>query len=286
MTHRITSGAQLYLKDRGFKPIETEVTVVQGWQSDLAAVVVPTDTELQYMKLIPKKPAYGFQCDYLRDRYGSEYWKSDEFKKLQEKKQEELNAWKKLADAVPSPLTAIVEVKVTRGDFFRDDKWTRPSPVNLRYLAMPAAMIKRSEYPVGWFVLEFGADGKLLRVPQQGTIELPSIDRQMWTIHEIAVRRHHRTEHVWIKDVNKRLSAEQTVQKQNMRVSNVLSAVLDIVKGGDEYYKTPEDVLRARRIKYDTLPYYQKEEIKRLWGIGKKSESNVNPNLRSLVEGM
>jgi hypothetical protein len=221
----------------------------------------------------------------LRAKYGADYWKSDEFKALQEERAEQFRVWKQLTEAIPSPLTALVEVKVTRSDFQRDDKWLRPSPVNLRYLAVPKGMLKPEEYPVGWFVLEFNNEGKLLKLSQQGSLEKVDIERQMWIIHEIALRRHHRTEHTWMRDTMKRFNASQTEQRQDLRIRNVVGAIVEVIEG-HSYGKTPEEIFSFRRIPFDKLTHWDKEKLK-LWHCkGKNFQTDtVQPNLRPSVEG-
>lgn len=264
LTHAITSGVQTYLKDKGFKPIETEVPIEEGWVADVASVIVPTPTELQIMKLIPKRPSYTVVTQQPQD---PEWWKSDAYKKLLNEQDKKFADWKAKINAIPCPLTAVVEVKTTRSDWMTDTKWNRISPVNLRYLAIPAGLLKRTEFPVDWFVLEFNAEGRCLRVAQQGNITDVSAEKRMWVIHEIALKRHHRTEHVWQRSVMKRFAAGQTASKQNYRVGNVAKALLDVLNGGGTYNKSVEECFRFYGIDFNRLPHFVREEVKALWGI-------------------
>ena len=263
LTHAITSGVQTYLKDKGFKPIETEVPIEAGWIADVASVIVPTPTEMQNMKIVPRRPKYEFM---VHEPNNPDWWKTEEHKKFTEIQQAKHNAWKAILDAVPSPMTALAEVKTTRSDWISDNKWNRPSPVNLRYLAIPAGMLKRPEFPVDWFVLEFNVEGKCLRVAQQGKVIDVSYEKRMWVIHEIALKRHHRTEHVWQRSVMKRFATGQIASKQNYRVGNVARALLDVIKGGADRRDTIEDCFRYYGIDLNRMPYGVKEEVKALWG--------------------
>jgi hypothetical protein len=283
LTHRITSGASTYLSERGFKPIETEVKLSDHWVSDIAGVVEPTLTELQKMKIIPRKPQSvyfrSFAPESFFKKYGNDYWKNDlykqtpEYKKYEVKNAEQkikLKDWHDITKTTPSLLTALVEVKVSRSDFTRDSKWTRTSPANLRYLAVPCGMLKRSEYPVGWWVVECDASGQVRRLAQEGTLETVKTEQQMWVIHNIAVRRHHRTEHKWLRDITKGFNAHQTIKKQNYRVSNIVEAMLNVVKSGGRFNeKDAEDCFRSHNIDYNRLPDYTKRNINSLWGVAK-----------------
>lgn len=263
LTLKITSGVEVYLKDKGFKPIETEVPIEDGWVADVASVIVPTPTELIAMKLVPRKPRMADDWSFWRVKFGDKYWETPEYKQKQAQVAEHTAQWNALIQAYVPPFTAVVEVKTTKGDFQRDDKWIRPSPVSLRYLAIPAGMLKRHEYPQDWFILEFSAEGKLLRVAQEGKfLEIPP-EKKMWIIHNIALRRHHRTEHVWLRGVRKKFLAEQSEKKQHNRVSNIVMAMKDILYG---IYATPEETMRYHGVKWESLPFYAKKEIEALFG--------------------
>src|SRR5690242_1203826 len=86
LTHRVTAAASLYLSECGFKPVETEVPIEQGWIADIAGACQPTPTELTKMKLVPPRARYG-RVDY------------------QQRNDERLRQIR----AMPSVLTAMVE---------------------------------------------------------------------------------------------------------------------------------------------------------------------------------
>jgi len=265
LTHAITSGVQTYLKDKGFKPIETEVPVEPGWVADVASVIVPTNTELQNMKLVPRKPAWP---SYVRTNEEN-WWNNEVNTKIRQKHEEKMKEWKAKVDAIPAPLTALVEVKTTRSDWYGDPKWNKSSPTNLRYLAIPAGLLKRPEFPQGWFVLEFNVEGRLLRVAQEGIVSSIDAEKRMWTIHEIALKRHHRTEAVWMRSVMKRFNARQTEYKQDYRVGNVIRALVDVLHGGQKHYRKPttvEECFQCHRMDFKKLSWANQAEVKDLWG--------------------
>lgn len=260
LTHKITAGVQTYLDERGFKPIETEVPVANEWVADVASVTVPTETELQKMKLVGPCPHHQWS--------GPNGWKQT-LPIFQQK----YAAWKQTVDALPNMITAVVEIKTTKADFQRDDKWTRSSPANLRYIAIPSGMLTRSEFPVGWWVLEFGVKGKLLRVAQKGNLDIVRVEDQLNVVHAIAIRRDHRTRYEWLRGIRKQFNARQTEQKQHYRVEKIASAMLDVINGGGPLLKhnTPEACFDFHRIKFSSLSQHTREEIRKLWGIVKRN---------------
>ena len=104
----------------------------------------------------------------------------------------------------------------------------------------------------------------------------------MWTIHEIALRRHHRTEHVWMKDVSRRFNAQMTEYRQEMRVSNIVRAVLDVVEGpaqratapGRPPFKSPEECFGHHRIKWSSVPWHCQKQLQTLWDDAAKRNSD------------
>ena len=283
LTHRITAGASTYLSDRGFKPIETEVKVAKHWLSDIAGVVEPTMTEMQQMKLVPKKPIvksfYSGAPKSFFDKYGNQYWQNNDYKNSDAYKkykikvaghQKKYKDWLDLVETLPALLTAVIEVKVSRGDFTRDVKWDKTSPVNLRYLAVPCGMLKRNEYPVGWWILECDASGKVQRLAQEGTLETVKIEQQLSVIHNIAVRRHHRTEYKWLRDMSKQFNANETKIKQNMRTSNIVKAIIAVTQsGGRTGGNNAKECFKVHDVDWNVLQEPVKEEINSLWGISK-----------------
>jgi len=119
LTRQITAAAAIWLNERGFKPIETEVSVADKWVADLASIGYLTRTEAQRLKLIHRKPAWKQRQGRAREEWEHEYL------------------------ALPAPLTAVVEVKISLSDLGKDTKWIRAAPARLLYLAVPQTLIDR-----------------------------------------------------------------------------------------------------------------------------------------------
>jgi len=125
LTHFVTACAIGYLANRGFHPIETEVSTTNGIV-DIASFCYPSPTESKLLKL--RVPRINIESQYkeIQFKYGH-------------------------------LLTAVIEVKTNRGDFKKDlnTKFSgRIFPAHLCYLAFPKGIIESNEYPRGWICLE------------------------------------------------------------------------------------------------------------------------------------
>lgn len=134
LTHEVTRDTIAWLRERGFKPVETEVQITDGWVADIAGVIVPSRSELAPLRLLPNKPAYSSGGNYKQ------------------------SAWEKDAGALLRPYTCLVEVKTSRADFLRDHKWSSQRLTDLSYLAVPKGLIDQKEWPEGWGILEFDTE--------------------------------------------------------------------------------------------------------------------------------
>lgn len=136
LTHRITALSMIYLKHRGFSPIETEVSVENGWIADIASFCTPNMTETSRLRLrsISRFGLKELDSGEIRFCYGP-------------------------------LLTAIVEVKISRNDFLKDKerKFSGTFPAHLCYLAYPKDMLDENEIPRGWMVLEMTKNGAQIR---------------------------------------------------------------------------------------------------------------------------
>jgi hypothetical protein len=63
ITHNITRLAALWLDNHGFKPVETEVGVDQGWIADIAGVGCLTQTEYIGLKLLKRPPRWHYDAN-------------------------------------------------------------------------------------------------------------------------------------------------------------------------------------------------------------------------------
>jgi hypothetical protein len=252
LTHDVTASVMRYLDEQGFKPVETEVPVADGWIADLAGVIVPTQTEAVNMKLIPRKPQY----DYNR-------WRDAEYRARREAMTAECEA---RFNALPCPITALVEVKTSRADFSKDKKWTMPAPTNLCYLAVPAGMLKPSEYPEGWTVLSVSEGGDVQTV-QRGILHSVPVERQLQTVLAIAVRRDHQTRYARLREFEKAQRCERAERVSLMRFAYAVRAIAKIVRGKGE---SVDDVLRSHAIK--GLTRSDTEELMKLWNVAPSLE--------------
>ena len=177
LTHAVTACAMIFLENRGFKPIETEVFAIGFGIVDIGGACTPSPTDTKKLRLSNA------------EKYGCE--KTDIYNHIQFR--------------YGPILTAAIEVKVTRQDFLKDvgnkfqsrkergDKYIYPA--HLCYLAFPKGLIEEHEIPMGWMGLEMDSSGsRLLR--KYWTY--PEIHPQnpgdlVWYIMSLAIRADYRT---------------------------------------------------------------------------------------------
>lgn len=251
LTLRVTEAASSWLLGLGAKAIETEVFAGKGWVADLAAFWIPTPTEAIESKIISKKPKY--------------YYGDDPFKtKLSD---DEYARWKAQYESLPTHITIVHEVKTSRQDFKRDDKFTRPPVADMQVLSFSRGILSGDEFPAGWWVLEHADTGKLLAVRQRGVLNNVSIQQRLGLIGCIADRRHNRTANAFFKEIQKRHSIDSMDRKIQSRVSGCMRAVLSILKG--EY---PTVEITLERHFNNKFPVYLLKELSGLHGILKSRE--------------
>lgn len=239
LTHDVTAAAARWLEERGFKPVETEVSVCLGWCADLAGVIVPTQTELIDLKLIPRRPS----------------WKAPAL---------DQQAWEQRYKLFDRTYTCMVEVKTSRGDFRGDRKWSLPCPTDLAYLAVPKGMVKLEECPARWGVLEY-SDGAMrrLRAPDP---YVTTTEEQLGVVLSIAVRRDHHTRYERWREYQKQDRVERAAEKTVSRVSAIARVMEKIVRGEGE---SVDRVFEYHGIK--NMPEYAMERIRPLWGLAART---------------
>jgi hypothetical protein len=245
LTHTVTDAVVHYLDGLGFKPVETEVPICEGWIADVAGVIQPTYTEAVQMKLIKARP----RCDYHR------YARDEVYRARHDALDAAVNA---TLAALPDPLTAIVEVKTSRGDFRGDRKWAAEPPANLCYLAVPRGMLRPDEYPQGWHVVEVSDNGTP-RVAARGEMFAVRLEQQMRTVLAIAIRRDHFTRHARLREDQKAERIRQNGEQSLTRVRTAVRAVAQIVRGEGE---SVEEILSWHSIR--NLPPHLIEELSAL----------------------
>jgi hypothetical protein len=207
LTRRVTEAAALWLSDRGFKPVESEVPVDDCWVADLASACSPTPTEAIKLKLVPETIAW------------------------------DAEGWKSFADrylgfmtTLGRPVTAVIEVKVSRWDFSSDPKWNRTPPADLLYLAIPKGLLERKLWPDGWGILEFPADRPTAckcRCSRPAPVRSIMVEQATSLIYEVAIRRDHFTRYERFREFNRQ--ARESACRN--RMNDAIGAVLDIVEG-------------------------------------------------------
>lgn len=249
LTLRITEAAINWLDGIGCRPIETEIWVDDSWIADIAASWRPTMTEAQNMKLISRRP----RIDY----FGTE-------EKLQEQR-EKNESWYKKYEKLPRFFTVLHEVKVSRSDFTRDDKWTRKSPTNIRILSIPRGIIKEEEWPEGWWILEHAKTGKLLKAARKGMFTEVTLQKQLDVVQNVAERRHNRTKYAFFKEIQKSHTNSHNEYVNRVRLSSMAKAVFSILKAEHDSVETA--------LRYyigsgpgTTVPNYIMKELKQLYG--------------------
>lgn len=218
LTHEVTETSWRWLDTHGFKPVEEEVQVANRWIADLAGVIDPTQTELIEMKMIPRPPRY---------QYGK---KNDDYVEKRE-------AWDSLFRSVFRRMTCLVEVKTSRSDFTGDKKWKLAPPADLAYLAVPPGILKETEWPVGWGILELRGScmvQKRLPVPR-----VASIEEHLNVIYQIGLRRDHRTRYAEHRQQQKEWRVQNGEIQTNHRIGKIINAIDDILRGHTRYSTEP-----------------------------------------------
>ena len=252
LTHDVTSAVALWMDEKGFKPVETEVFMPytttsldeKGWIADLAGVIFPTQTELINLKLIKKNPPYSFPID------GQEKWEPNP---AYEVWSEELKTKQRL-------MTCLVEVKTTRGDFIGDRKWNLPLPTDMAFLAVPKGLVAPIEWPSGWGVLEF-YDGSI-RQKRAPVVGNTTVEQQRDVILNIAVRRDHHTRYARMKEWKQKERQATKLRRIGSTLTSLERAMIHIVKGECQ---SVEFALMVSGF-YDPEPWMI-EELKSIWGL-------------------
>lgn len=214
LTRQITQAAATWLDQRGFRPVETEVQVAEGWVADLAGFCYPTRTEAQALKLIGQKPD----------------WHWYKHRDLTEEFYAILELWESAYVALPSPITAIIEVKASIADFARDTKWNAIAPAHLLYVAAPSNLIQLDALNLHWGVLSLtkGGDVRLVRAPRVNPV---NTEQTLGLVCQIAMRRDNFTRAERLREFDKQAREDDNARINRDRLSSLMSAVLAIVKG-------------------------------------------------------
>ena len=236
LTIALTQAVTTWLDERGFKPIETEVPVADGWVADLASAIIPTRTELQKLKFMPHCP---------------------EYRELE---------WRAKADSLRRLMTVLVEIKTSRGDFKDDRKWQREVPSDLAYLAVPAGMIGPSEWPQGFGILEYYEAADVVRCQRIPIIRQVTPEVQRDIVYEIAMRRDNNIRYERFRRINKEMRIQRNVDVSRTRINDAVRLVLAVAKG--ELYRkdfegTFDELLEC--LNFSHLPIEVRERLQEIW---------------------
>jgi hypothetical protein len=265
LTHEVTTAAISWLNEHGFKPIETEVGIAPGWIADLAAVIQPTRTEAQNLRIVGRKPKYPSPGqDWTRPRIPGWYGTPEYLAWEQRHK-----AWEQSYLAIPQPCTCVVEVKTSTSDFRGDRKWTADPVADLSYLAIPAMLIGEADWPDGWGVLLY-AEGKC-RVGRWAPMR-PAMDRQrMDTVLSIAVRRDHNTRYARLRELQRTQRVERNERFNRSRLSDMIRMVADVCEAK---HATLDDTIswHASRVR---VPEDVRARLEKMWGIARRDAEHA-----------
>jgi hypothetical protein len=235
MTKAVTAAAVNYLAERGFKPVETEVPVCDGWVADIAGVVDPTTTELIKLRVLRRAPGYDGRD--VQSRYSQ---------------------WRAERDRVFKVMTALVEVKASRSDFEGDKKWTRQPPTDLAYLAIPCHL--PIECPDGWGLLLYHPEVNCVRLVNVPPMHEVTAAQQRDVILEIAMRQYNDIHYAGMKTSQREFRATETREVSRLRLFTALQAVVDIA---EHRHETLERTLEVHGIR--DCPKYLMERLVKLW---------------------
>lgn len=216
-THRATATAVYYLAQRGYKPIETEVGVYDGWVADIASFVYPTTTELKKLKLLRKEERGGYRVVPVDAKY-----------------HEGLNFTDRYG---AGPFTAIVEVKTTKADFLKDVGFKfsgKIFPAHFCYVAYPKNL--GVSVPHGWIGLLLNDEcDRVVKVELESCMDdmHPQWPSDMVDlIAAVAIRRHHLTEYAEKRAFVKLYNAKESQRKKEWRLENAVDAIAACICDG------------------------------------------------------
>jgi len=225
ITLRITEAAATWLKGLGAKPVEVEVPIAVGWVADLAGVWRPTATEAIKAKLIEPKP----RCPDWQGRTQNviRIW------------QNKVAKWDQIFDRLPDPILIGHEVKISQADFRKDlrrkfvTKGNRTGPVHMRCLSVLRGKVRPEQYPDGWWVLEHGPSGRVVKIAQRGRFLKVEKSKQIIVLTSLSEKIWNREENKFWRDINRSHRDGQNKRISLLRVNRVVDAVLAVARGDE-----------------------------------------------------
>jgi hypothetical protein len=175
----------------------------RGWHADIAGLVWPTMRRLQIVHIDPWK-------DNLRGH---------------------------------GPFSWICEVKVSRSDFLKDDKWTAAPQANLQLIAAPKGLISEDEIPNGWGLFEVSGDENGARVFRKTSklilhpmpLSQDFLIQMLWTLWWRSRGR------IFV-DIHARATSSYQIEKDSRKVGSIIKATLDyLTDKWIPYYRQGDD---------------------------------------------
>lgn len=173
-------------------------------------------------------------------------------------------------EIIPYYMTWLCEVKVTRQDFLKDDKFDKPPQAHWQFLATPKGLIRHEEIPKGWGLLEVGGDeygGRVYKTMDRVVLNEVSpeattgfIEQMIWTMwwrYRDGVHRefHRKTEY-------------EKMARDSDKVSAIIEATVRYIRAESRYLEdegrgTLRDYLLSRKVKR-TVKQWTIEEARKL----------------------
>ena len=213
-TKQITAAVVQWLTECGFRPVETEVPLRKDWIADIAAPASPTKSEAEQARLITPKPS---SADF-----GSTTRQRRAYSKAR-------TQWRREYDALPPISTAVMEVKISKKDFARDNKWKQRPPAHLFYAALLDGLIDPSEIPesVGILVV----DGDDLRCERSPALVDVSDEDVLNLIYSCAKRRDVFTREFRLREIRRYHKERKNKRINLLRFSAIINAVKGLTEG-------------------------------------------------------
>lgn len=163
-------------------------------------------------------------------------------------------------ELVCGPITIAVEVKTAVQDFRRDDKFERPNPTHLMYLAVPRNLISLDQINGRWGVLEYDDRTGKIKCIRHAQIQPSPIEQVLRVVVEISNRRDNFTRYERFREFDRQAREHDNERTNRHRLSSVMSAVLAIQSG--KY--GVDDALKLMLGSKCRLPKWQIDQLNQL----------------------
>jgi hypothetical protein len=154
-------------------------------------------------------------------------------------------------------MTCLVEIKTSRADFLRDDKWECESPADLSYVAMPSGIASIQECPATWgkIVLSENCDRVIKThapIPRQS-----SVSGQSDFMASLLMRLHNDIHYAREREFQREQRLGEGINKTISRMSNLVNAFLAIADG-----KPVDEAMKYHIAYHDKIPEHVMQRIR------------------------